>query len=93
MLTALRKHNKALVSAFKAANTGKEGWSSDFDIVWEQLQTILESDDLAADANAESSSADILKTAVEEDPRDALLRQLADGVRNMKMVMQGSALM
>ena len=28
---------------------------------------------------------------MEEDPRDALLRQLADEVRNMKMVMQGSA--
>ena len=42
--------------------------------VWDQLQSLLESDDLAEDANNDPTSADILKTNIIEDPRDALLR-------------------
>lgn len=38
VLRALQKRNKALVSAFKLANLGKEGWSSDFCIGCEQVQ-------------------------------------------------------
>ena len=88
VLTALQKHNKALVTSYKAANAGKDDWNSDFDKVWDQLQLLLESDDLAEDANNDPTSADILKTNIIEDPRDALLRQLTEQVKTLTMAVQ-----
>ena len=88
VLTALQKHNKALVTSYKAANAGKDDWNSDFDKVWDQLQLLLESDDLAEDANNDPTSADILKTNIMEDPRDALLRQLTEQVKTLTMAVQ-----
>ena len=82
VLTALQKHNKSLVTSYKATKAGVTDWNKSFVTVWNQIKELLESDDAADDLNAARTTADVLATKAQEDSKDkeiaALKAQLAE---------------
>ena len=75
VLNAVAVHNDSFVSGYKGTKVGNSTWKKDFDVVWSELRTGLESNNATKDANMHRQS-DVLRTSTEDDTIKVLVAQV-----------------
>ena len=88
VLNAIAVHNEAFVSGYKGSKVGNTTWKSDFDKVWAELKTGLESNNATKEANMHRQS-DVLKISTEDDTIKALMAQVS-ALTTQVRALQGS---
>ena len=76
VLDAIQFHHEAFVLAYKGSKTGQGHWKDNFDVVWREVRTALESNNLSKESSSHRQS-DVLMTDSNQSVVQALVDQVA----------------